>query len=232
LRSTDWLPGEVIVERYEIPLPFSIPAGGYPIRLGVADLTAGRDLTLQPANQSTISMGSLVVQPPRLPPDLSGQNVLANFGAQIALVGATASANGQSVKMESGAWAQPLVVRPGQSIHVWLDWLALQPPIDNYKVFVHLITPGEQLAAPPADFYTPLGGAFPTELWIPKWIEGQRVSDPYTLTLPPDLPAGDYRIQVGLYGLTSNRRVYLIDPRGDLAGDRVILGTVSVPSGN
>ena len=75
---------------------------------------------------------------------------------------------------------------------------------------MHLITPGEQLAAPPADFYTPLGGAFPTLLWIPRWIEGQRVSDRYTLTLPPDILPGDYLLQAGLYGLTSNRRVYIV----------------------
>jgi hypothetical protein len=230
--STTWQPGEVIVERYEIALPFSTPPGEYPIRLGVTDLTEGRDLRLRKSPEtsevSSVTIGSLTVQPPYLPPDLAGQTVLADFGAQAALVGASASANGQTRRMESGAWTQPLAVRPGQSIQVWLDWSALQPPIDNYKVFVHLITPGEQLAAPPADFYTPLGGAFPTHLWIPKWIEGQRVSDPYTLALPPDIPPGEYRIQAGLYGLTSGRRVYAIGQDGSLAGDRVILGPVVV----
>jgi hypothetical protein len=244
----------VIVERYEIALPFSIPPGDYPIALGISDLTAGRDLTLanHQTNQPAISIGTLHINPPRLSPDLAGQTVLADFGSQIALVGASASANGQSVRTiaesvhivqpgmtigeleespliyRSRPWTEPLIVKPGQSIQVWLDWLALQQPLDNYKAFVHLITPGEQLAAPPADFYTPLGGAFPTLLWIPKWIEGQRVSDPYTLTVPPDLPPGEYRLQVGLYGLTSNRRVYIIGQDGSLAGDRVILGPVIV----
>jgi len=231
--STQWLPGEVIVERYEIALPFSMLPGDYPIALGVTDLTEGRDLRLRKSPETsevvtTISLGALHIDPPRLAPNLSGQTALADFGAQIALVGASASGNGQSARATSGAWPQPLVARPGQSIQVWLDWQALQPPLDNYKVFVHLITPADQLAAPPADFYTPLGGAFPTHLWIPKWIEGQRVSDPYTLNLPSDLPPGDYRIQVGLYGLTSNRRVYIIGQDGNLAGDRVILGPVQV----
>ncbi len=242
--STTWLPGEVIVERYEISLPFSTPPGDYPVALGVADLNEGRDLTLwRPSETSdptgalrrvfeTISLDVLRVAPPRLAPASIGQPALADFGAQIALVGASASANGQSARAVSGAWTQPLTARPGQSIQVWLDWQALQPPLDNYKVFVHLITAGEQLAAPPADFYTPLGGAFPTHLWIPRWIEGQRVSDPYTLNLPPDLPPGDYRIQAGLYGLTSNRRVYIIGQDGSLAGDRLILGPVRVQSSN
>lgn len=225
--SPSWQRGEVIVERYAISLPFSTPRGDYRIELGVSDLTDGRDLTL--SNQAnTIALGTLHVEPSTLPSPSSMQAHLADFSAQIALLGASAHVDGQSVSTTSGAWTQPLVARPGQSIRVWLDWQALQQPLDNYKVFVHLITENEQLAAPPADFYTPLGGAFPTHLWIPKWIEGQRVSDPYTLRLPPSLPQGDYRIQVGLYSLTSNRRVYLIDNNGNLAGDRVILGTVQV----
>ena len=235
--STTWLPGEVIVERYEIALPFSTPPGDTPLALGMTDLSAGRDLTLS-NGQDTIPIGALHVDPPRHVPTPIEQPILADFSAQIALVGASASANGQSVQATlerpsgSDAWTQPLVVKPSQSIQVWLDWQALQQPLDNYKVFVHLITPGEQLAAPPADFYTPLGGAFPTQLWIPKWIAGQRVSDPYTLNIPPELPLGDYRVQVGLYGLTSNRRVYILGPDGSLAGDRVILGPVAVQPPN
>ncbi|HJW84776.1 MAG TPA: hypothetical protein VJ754_10770, partial [Anaerolineae bacterium] len=231
--STTWQPGEVIVERYEITLPFSMPPGEYPLTIGATDLSAGRDLQfaverLRP--QVDVSIGAVLrVDPPRLIPELSGQSILADFGAQAALASATASTDGHRVTTAWGAWTQPLVAQPGQSIQVWLDWIALQQPLDNYKVFVHLITPGEQLAAPPADFYTPLGGAFPTHLWIPKWIEGQRVSDPYTLSLPPDLPPGEYRIQVGLYGLTSNRRLHILGQDGSLAGDRVILGPVVVP---
>jgi hypothetical protein len=233
--SPGWQPGEVIVERYEIAMPFSTPAGDFPISIGVSDLTANRDLLLsnQLTNkQTTISIGTLHVAPPRLAPAPAGQPVLADFSAQVALVGASASANGQQLRAESSAWTQPLVVKPGQSIQVWLDWQALQQPLDSYKAFVHLIRSDEQLAAPPADFYTPLGGAFPTSLWVPKWIEGQRVSDPYTLKLPADLPPGDYRIQVGLYGLTSTRRVYVIGHDANLAGDRVILGPVKVQSSN
>jgi len=230
--STDWRPDEVIVERYEIALPFSTPPGEYPLSLGVADLTQGRDLRLRKSVETSevpmVPIGALRVEVPQLAPTASSSPAWADFGAQIALVGASASGNGQTVEAASRAWAEPLVVRPGQSIQVRLDWLGQRQPLDNYKAFVHLITPGEQLAAPPADFYTPLGGAFPTHLWIPRWIEGQAVSDPYTLTLPPDVPPGNYLLQAGLYGLTSNRRVYIIGADGHLAGDRVILGPVTV----
>ena len=230
--STDWRAGEVIVERYEIALPFSTPPGEYSLSIGLADLSEGRDLRLRKSPKtsevSLVGAGPLRVEPPQLAPAAPNPPAWADFGAQIALLGASASGNGQSVQAAHRAWAEPLSGRPGESIQVWLNWQAQRQPLDSYKAFVHLITPGEQLAAPPADFYTPLGGAFPTLLWIPRWIEGQSVSDPYTLALPPDIPPGDYLLQVGLYGLTSNRRVYIVGTDGNLAGDRVILGPVTV----
>jgi hypothetical protein len=73
-----------------------------------------------------------------------------------------------------------------------------------------------------------MGGAFPTFLWIPKWIEGQAVSDPYQLILPPDIPPGDYAIEIGMYAMTSLRRAYHFDPAGNLAGDRYLMGPVRV----
>jgi hypothetical protein len=76
--------------------------------------------------------------------------------------------------------------------------------------------------------YTPLGGAFPTHLWIPKWLPGQRVLDPYRMELPPDLPPGTYQIEVGLYEMVSRRRLHISDTNGNLVGDRYILGQVIV----
>ena len=151
-------------------------------------------------------------------------SALANFNSEIALMGGTARVGSQSAR---AIWTQPLVARPGQDVEIWLDWRALKQTETSYKVFVHLIQ-NDQLAAPPADYYTPLGGAFPTALWIPVWIEGQTVSDPHRLTLPSTLAPGEYAIEIGLYDLFSKRRAPLFDHAGSLAGDRVILGPISV----
>ena len=74
----------------------------------------------------------------------------------------------------------------------------------------------------------PMGGAFPTQLWIPKWIAGQSVNDPYQIKVPDDLPPGEYFIETGMYGMTSQRRVPIIGRDGSLAGDRAILFKVKV----
>jgi hypothetical protein len=223
--SPTWHQGEVIVERYDVTIPFATPPGEFPLRLGVADLSRARDLALS-SGGTTVSLGTIKVEPGRgiTPPQSILELALANFNSEIALMGATARVSSQSAR---APWTQPLVAHPGQDVELWLDWRALKQPQASYKVFVHLIQ-NDQLAAPAADYYTPLGGAFPTYLWIPVWVEGQAVSDPNRLTLSPTLPLGEYAVEIGLYELESTRRAPLFDHAGNLAGDRVILGPLSV----
>ena len=76
--------------------------------------------------------------------------------------------------------------------------------------------------------YTPLGGAAPTHLWIPKWLPGQQYVDPYRLVIPEDLAPGTYFIEVGLYEMVGMRRLHIADEDGNLVGDRLILGAVVV----
>lgn len=47
----------------------------------------------------------------------------------------------------------------------------------------------------------PLAGFAPTRLWEP----GQHYQDVYHLTLPADLPPGEYSVQMGLYTLDGGR---------------------------
>jgi hypothetical protein len=220
-----WRPGEVIVERYDVMMPFGAPPGEYPLQLGVSDPSQGRDLALS-SGGALVSLGQLTVEPARgiVPSRAVLNSAVANFNSEIALMGGTARVGSQSAR---AIWTQPLVARPGQDVEIWLDWRALKQTETSYKVFVHLIQ-NDQLAAPPADYYTPLGGAFPSALWIPVWIEGQAVSDPHRLTLPSALAPGEYAIEIGLYDLFSKRRAPLFDHAGSLAGDRVILGPISV----
>jgi len=99
-------------------------------------------------------------------------------------------------------------------------------PRDSYTVFIHLIDGSGHPVL--GHDYTPLGGACPTYLWFPKWLPGQTFSDPYRLTVPADLPPGDYWLEVGMYGMTSLQRLPVVNLEGNLAGDRIILGPVRV----
>ena len=52
--------------------------------------------------------------------------------------------------------------------------------------------------------------------------------DPYQLEIPDGLAPGTYLIEVGLYEMTSGRRLHMSDLTGSLIGDRYILGAVQV----
>jgi hypothetical protein len=215
LLTPEWKPGEVIVERYDIPLAFDTPSGDDDLKLGFSDLTTGQDV-LPPASLQALH----VTAAQRAHVDLPAETV-ANFNAQIALLGATANGVAHSDPLPT------ISVKPGETIEVWLNWLAQQQIDESYTVFVHLIDGNNQLHA--QQDYTPMGGAFPTQLWIPKWIAGQSVHDPYQIKVPDDLPPGEYFIEAGMYGMTSQRRVPIIGRDGHLAGDRAILFKVQVP---
>ena len=215
LLTPEWLPNEVIVERYEIPIAFDTPAGDYDLRLGFNNLSTGQDVLLP-----VVPLQALCVTEATRPHAVVPADALASFNAQIALTGA--SANG----VRSAAELPTITVKPGETIGLGLNWLAQQQVDESYTIFVHLIDSSNRLIA--QRDYTPMGGAFPTQLWIPKWIAGQSVNDPYSIKVPDDLPPGEYFIETGMYGMTSQRRVPIIGRDGSLAGDRAILFKVKV----
>ncbi len=222
LLTPQWLAGEVVVERYEVPVPFTLPPGEYPLRLGYADLSGGR-LELDMGGRGEVELATVVVLPPLDAPSARTlERALANLDNQVALMGAQARAGWQ---VRRAPWDAPLHVEAGRPLHLTLTWRALATPDESYTVFIHLMDGAGQVVA--GHDYTPLGGAAPTYLWFPKWLPGQTFDDPYRLEVPAGLPAGDYWLEVGMYGMTSLQRIPVVDLSG-LAGDRVILGPVRV----
>lgn len=215
LVTPSWQPGEIIVERFDFALPHALPAGNYPVSVGLKNLSTNSDTELE-LPLGTLSVAAVVAPIPT-------GDLLANFRQRVGLVQAAACVDGRRI---SAPWTEPLRAQPGDIIPVTLQWRALDYAEESYTVFVHLI----DLANRPlvALDYTPLGGAMPTHLWIPKWLPGQQMLDPYRLQIPPDLPPGEYLIEVGLYEMTSGRRLHIADQLGNLVGDRYILGSVIV----
>ena len=233
LLTPDWLPGEMVVERYEVPVPFDLAPGEYALRLGYANLTGGEPaLTLSAGDGPVgplLDLETVTVLPAEGARRNRGRNAndradgLANLDNAIALRQAWALSG---VDMRVGFWQEPLDVKAGRPLHLLLSWRALNTPRESATVFIHLLDGGGRYVA--GYDYTPLGGAAPTYLWFPKWLAGQTYLDPYRFVLPADLPPGDYVLEVGMYGMTSLRRLPVVDLAGNLAGDRVILGPVRV----
>ena len=223
--TPEWLPGEIIVERYQVFVQYTLEPGTYPLALGYTDMTNGVP-SLPFANGATsVALGEIAVLPnPDAPREAAVlRRALTNIGNDVALVSARASVG---LAARRGVWDTPLIVEPGQLFHLTLTWRALARPRAGYTVFIHLIDAG---GVPwMGHDYTPLGGAFPTYLWFPKWLEGQQVLDPYRLVMAAEIPPGQYWLEVGMYETGSVRRIPQFSLDGTMTGDRFILGPVTV----
>jgi 4-amino-4-deoxy-L-arabinose transferase-like glycosyltransferase len=116
----------------------------------------------------------------------------------------------------------------GDTLYLTLYWQALAPLDKDYTVFTHLL--GEHNPATNGPLWAghdgqPDGGHYPTTAWQP----GQIILDVHPLSIAADAPAGEYRLETGLYHLESMTRLPAADSAGNtLPGDAVLLGTVKI----
>ena len=113
-----------------------------------------------------------------------------------------------------------LTVKPEDEFTLSLYWVADGPTDAPYTAFTHLIA---------ADGFNrtsrdnqPVWGTFPTTLWSP----GEKITDKYTLTIPPGTPSGDHRLRIGWYRSDTLERVSLLDKDGEPIADHVILNII------
>jgi hypothetical protein len=216
-----WQPGEVIVERFEMALPLDLEPASLPLRVGIADLSSGE-------RSEAVSIGQLAVAGnvtggSGRPEGRVWDRLLANFGQRVGVDRVVVRAGGER---RTAVWKDPIALEPGDPLEVVIRWRCLASIEESYTVFVHLMDAGNQVWD--QTDYTPLGGSYPTHLWIPKWLAGQTALDPYRLTIPAEAPPGDYYVEIGLYAMTSQQRIYQYDQDGDLVGDRLVLGPIRV----
>jgi 4-amino-4-deoxy-L-arabinose transferase-like glycosyltransferase len=86
-----------------------------------------------------------------------------------------------------------------------LYWQAVDLPIKDYKVFVHLVNLDWELHGQ-GDGY-PMGGRFPTSEWQP----GDLVIDPHWITIPQPLTPGQYKGAVGWYLESTGERLTVLE---------------------
>ena len=103
-----------------------------------------------------------------------------------------------------------------------LFWSPRGRPSRDYTVFVHLLDSQEQIRGQ-ADS-PPRAGRYPTSIWD----AGEVIADLHTLSLGPDLPAGEYRLAIGLYDPETGERVGIVDGNGQITEDRLIISGLAV----
>ena len=212
-----WPAGTSGITTFEIDIDPETPTGAYWLRVAVYERGsqefsnldvfdaqgnhAGNQLTMGPikvhGRPSPTSTDGLLPKPP------SPENLLSvTFGDQINLLGYNLS-------------DQRLV--PSGSLELTLFWSPRGRPAHDYTVFVHLLDSERQLRGQ-ADS-PPRSGKYPTSVWD----AGEVIDDLHTLSLAPDLPAGQYKIVLGLYDPATGQRVQTVDENGKLLGDLVMI---------
>jgi 4-amino-4-deoxy-L-arabinose transferase-like glycosyltransferase len=123
----------------------------------------------------------------------------ARLGETITLLG-LAELEGSTIDVES-------------PLQVTLFWETAAALDMDYTVFLHVRdAAGTTVAQHDSQ---PLQGAYPTSRWLP----GEMVIDPHAITLPADLPPGEYHVMAGLYRLDTLERLPLAD---DASGENAI----------
>lgn len=103
----------------------------------------------------------------------------------------------------------PSKAAKGQTFPVTLYWETRKSINVNYTVFVHLLDHAGSIVSQ-ADG-PPVNGDWPTSVWQ----RGHPLTDAHNLSLPADLPAGEYSLIVGLYDPKSGDRVSAFTPAGE-----------------
>lgn len=207
--TTFWRPGlETIPARQVINLESpALAPGRYWLAVSVFDPIANRLLPLTAGasdSPDTFFIGPL--KAPLPPPPAGTVQLLTSQPVQF----------GETIQL-AGTDVPNTVGTPGGTLELDLLWRPLATPEVDYTVFVHLLdAAGNQVAGHDAQ---PLAGRYPTTIWT----AGETILDRHTLPLP-DLPAGRYRLAIGLYYQPTGERlpIYLPD-KGQLPEGRLIL---------
>lgn len=115
---------------------------------------------------------------------------------------ATVDVTGGPILLRSVAIAPAKV---GEALAVVLYWEGESPIGDSYTVFTHLVSADGQMVAQQDNL--PVTGLAPTN----TWETGALIRDPYRLSLPATVAAGDYHLFVGLYTDDGRQPVTLAD---------------------
>jgi hypothetical protein len=151
-------------------------------------------------------------------------NVTADFNGKLKLLGFNAGKPEDGrIYLPPPGEIKPQTALPtfkaGEILGLTLYWQVLDKVPGDYTVFIHL-RPINQPDVNIANRDTPpLNGVFPTSRWKP----GDIVTDSPNLFLPPELPAGDYNLVMGLYLNDGKFTPLLVN-----GGNSVMLGKMKI----
>ncbi len=210
--ASNWSPGSLVRDAYQLPLPPGLSAGTYQLLFRGGDSQAELDKPL-------LLAGSIAV-PEDIPLQAGPANSLdIRFDDTIRLAGFDQLRNGRQVPL---AGERPVVVRPRDHLVYQLYWQALEPIDENYHGFIHL---SDSLGQPlVGEDHLPGSGFKPPALWDLYYLQ----TDTYLLRIPAGATSGVYWPSVGLYDFRSMERLTTKDATTQISNDHFRLPPVKV----
>ncbi len=200
--SQAWPAGALVRGQRTVRVPLEAPPGRLTLYGQVVDGEG------QPAG-GALALGAVQVRPVarafRLPPVRWPSSAI--FEGRVRLVGVDVAST---------------TAQPAATVAVTVVWQAVTAMDRSYTAFVHLLGPDGQVVA--QEDHVPGRGARPTT----SWWEGEVITDRFELTLPADLPIGEYELEVGLYDA---HRPGLPRLRTEAGDDAVRLGRMLISQG-
>ena len=190
-RQEPMQPGDLRREQREVVIPASLSAGTY--RLALARARAGDD------GREQVALSTIVVV--TRPHQFSAPPVAVPQDFRL----------GDVARLVGSDWTLDAKAR---TLRLRLSWRALNETQESYRVFVHVT----RLDSPqPLAHHDglPANGEQPTT----TWVKGEYITDEHTLTLPPDIAPGAYRVLVGLYLPRTGQRLPAYASDGHQAAD-------------
>lgn len=145
---------------------------------------------------------------------------------------ATTPATGQqqpNVKLGEAIELASYSIQHAGNLHLSLDWRALAPITQDYKVFVHLLDGNNSIVSQQDG--EPVGGQRPTSSWMVAPSNANESStlirDNRAILIPPELKdLAGYQLAIGMYDPQTGERLPMTSPDGSRLPDdmlRIIL---------
>lgn len=186
--STRWPVGLAQRQALALQVREGTPPGAYEVVLVAYAAAGGQPLEPTPANGAGAAAPGMIlgrVSVERPSPAPKARSAVAEFGP-LALIEAQTPVT---------------VLSPGDAIPVELLWQARAAPGEPLVVVLQLLDASGNVVAGLEE--QPLNGRYGTQ----SWEAGELVRDRHTLGVPPQLPAGAYRLVAGVYRAADGARL-------------------------
>jgi hypothetical protein len=216
--TTLWTQGEVVPDEYWVPVDRSAPPGVYALDIGLYVELVGenwhaplvQDGTVLDTNSVTIAPIKVGGPPPgatvqKPSPEQTRSDNLENLVTLL----------GYDLSLEGG------------TLELTLYWRCDARLPADYTTFVHVRDGTGGVTGQPGTILAqmdrpPVGGAYPTSLWDP----GEIIRDTVQIPVPPQAPAGDYEVIVGLYDFVTGQRLLVLNDHQEPMSDYIRLEEV------